>query len=321
METVLASGLVVEHRSAWDADPNGNDPASVPPATVGPDVARPGSSSGFEIIDEGPGSPSPRSRIVPSPWAGWPGDWATPAWNGRVDYLTDTAWACMDLNSQLLATMPPYLVGASPTLPADWLNNPDPAEYSSWHGFARELFWEYQLGEAFIVATAYYSNGYPARFHVVPGWMMTVEMTASGRRYTIGQLDVTADVLHIAYKMQTGEARGHGPLEAGAGRVIAARALNRYATSLASTGAIPNAVLKHPGNLTAEAAEDLKWQWVDARVSSMGLPAVLSGGVEFETLQFSRARYGAPGPVEVERVAHRRTARRPPVPRRASVRR
>lgn len=287
METVLASGLVVETRSAWDADPNGNDPADVPPATVGPDVARPGDPDGFELIDGGPGGLIPRSRIVASPWDGWPASWATPAWQGRLETLTDTAWACLDLNASVLATMPPYIVGKP--VPAPWMDNPDPEHYVSWNAFAKELFWEYQLGEAFILATAYDDAGNPARFHVVPGWMVNVDMTAEGRRYTLGSIDITPDVLHIAYKMAVGEAHGHGPLEAGAGRVVAARALARYATNLATSGAVPNSVIKHPGNLTADQATDLKWQWVEARTNSMGLPAVLSGGVDFETIQLSPA--------------------------------
>ena len=151
------------------------------------------------------------------------------------------------------------------------------------------MFWEYQLCETFLLPTAFYEDGRPARFHVVPGWMVNVDMTADGRRYSIGAMDVTGQIRHIAYKMAAGEAHGHGPLEAGAGRLVAARALARYATNLATSGAIPNAVLKHPGNLTAAQAEDLKWQWVEARVSSMGLPAVLSGGVDFETIQLSPA--------------------------------
>jgi len=205
-----------------------------------------------------------------------------------VQNLTDTAWACLDLNSSVLATMPPYLVGASPSLPADWINNPDPEQYPSWWQFIRQLFWDYQLGEAFVLATARYANTYPARFHVVPPWMVTVDMAAGGRRvYRIGSLDVTDDILHVPYQITVGEAHGHGPLEAGAGRLVAATTLARYATTVAAAGGIPNAVLTYPGNLNKTQAQDLQAAWVDARMSAMGLPAVLSGGVTFETLSFS----------------------------------
>ena len=52
-----------------------------------------------------------------------------------------------------------------------------------------------------------------------------------GRRYyTIGDVDVTADMLHIRYQSTTADAHGHGPLEAGAARLVAAEVLARYAT-------------------------------------------------------------------------------------------
>jgi HK97 family phage portal protein len=206
--------------------------------------------------------------------------------------LTDTAWACLDLNGSILASMPPYLVGASPSLPADWMNNPDPDLYTSWDEFAKQLFWDYQLGEVFVLATAYYSNGYPARFHVVAPWMVDVDWVGGLRRYTIGEVDVTADLRHIRYQGTTDDARGHGPLEAGAGRLVAAEALARYATSLATSGGVPHAVLTHPANLNTKQAYDLQTAWVEARMSSMGLPAVLSGGVDFKTLSFDPEQMG-----------------------------
>jgi len=282
-----------ETRAAWRPDdtpvvPNDNDPASVPPGTVGPPSAVPGDPNGL-ILESGPPAPPwPRSRIVPSPWSGWPAEWQTPNWYGRVQNLTDTAWACLDLNSSVLATMPPYLVGASPSLPADWINNPDPEQYPSWWQFLRQLMWDYQLGEAFVLATARYSNMYPARFHVVPPWTVSADIDGDGlRRYQIGSKDVTADILHIPYQITVGEAHGHGPLEAGAGRLVAATTLARYATTVAAAGGIPNAVLTFPGNLNKTQSQDLQAAWVEARMSSMGLPAVLSGGVTFETLSFS----------------------------------
>ena len=64
--------------------------------------------------------------IRPSPWSGWPAEWPTPNWGNHVDVLTDTAWTCVDLNASVMSIMPPYLVGAAPSLSADWLTNPDP---------------------------------------------------------------------------------------------------------------------------------------------------------------------------------------------------
>jgi HK97 family phage portal protein len=93
--------------------------------------------------------------------------------------------------------------------------------------------------------------------------------------------------LHVRYQSRTNDAHGHGPLEAGSARVIAANALARYATQMAVGGGVPNSVLVHPANLTKDQAGDLQLAWVQARQSSMGLPAVLSGGLDFKTLQLA----------------------------------
>jgi len=277
----------MEERSLRPPDqPNTTPPADAVPGTVGPPSATPGDPFGFEVATPPPGPPPvPVSR--PAAWSGWPAEWNTPAWDTQYQTLADTAWACLDLNSSVLATMPPYLTGAATSLPADWLNNPDPDLYASWEDFAKALFWEYQLGEVFLVATAYYANGYPARFHVLEQWAVNAEMDGARRRYTVGGRDVTADTLHIRYRSRTGNARGEGPLDAGASRVIAAEVLTRYATNLVSSGGIPPGTLEHPDELSADQAADLQNQWLTARLSSLGLPAVLSGGVKFNTAAYS----------------------------------
>jgi HK97 family phage portal protein len=273
-----------------DIVPNPNDPASVPPSTVGPDqLVRPGDPHG--VVVEGPDTPaSVPPRILPSAWSGWPAEWWPPLWgNQQLADLTDTAWMCLDLNSSVLATMPPYLVDAAPTLSSDWLRNPDPDIYTAWEEFAKQLFWDYQaVGEAFVIATARYATGWPARFHVVPPWTVQVEFGAEGRRrYTIGSEDVSADMLHVRYQSSVDDAHGHGPLEAGAARMVAAQVLTRYGTTLASSGGIPSSVLKHPEELSPEQATLLQQQWVAARMSTLGEPAVLSGGITWEATQLN----------------------------------
>lgn len=268
-------------------DPNENDPATVgAPGTVGPPAQTGGDPHG--VVIEGPENPGwwP-PKIVPSAWSGWPDDWLTPQWNGALQPLTDTAWTCLDLNASVLSSMPPYLVGAAASLDTSWLLNPDPDLYSSWEEFAKQLFWDYQLGEAFVLATAFYSSGWPARFHVVSPWLVEVEIVGGRRRYTIGGVDVSADLLHLRYTSRVGDARGHGPLEAGRARLVEAAVLNRYASSFAAAGGVPTSILTHPEELTKDQAADLQAQWVQARTSHLGEPAVLSGGVSFATVQLS----------------------------------
>lgn len=264
-------------------EPNGNDPLSVPPATVGPDVYNPGDPNGVEIAASASGSWNPPSRIVPSHWSGYPSEWATPLW-GTLERLSDTAWTCLDLNSSVFASMPPYLVGASPNLAQEWLTNPSPDFYSSWVDFARQMFWDFELGEVFIIATARYATGFPARFHVVPPWTVEVDFDSLGlRRYRIGNLMIPRDdVLHVRYQSTTKDARGTGPLDVGRSRMVSASVLNRYATDFALGGGVPSSILTHPDELTADQSNLLLDQWITARMSRMGLPAVISGGVEWK---------------------------------------
>jgi HK97 family phage portal protein len=265
--------------------PNGNDSVTAAPGTVGPPDVNPGDPQGLMVTGESTSwSPPP---LIPSPWSGWPAEWNTPAWGGSsLATLTDTAWMCLDLNSSVLSTMPPYLCDAAPTLNADWLRNPDDTIYTSWEELAKQLFWDYQaVGEAFVLSTARYATGWPARFHVVPPWTVNVELEQGRRFYSIGSTDVTGDMLHIRYQSTVSDAHGHGPLEAGAARVVAAQVLARYATNLAASGGIPTSVLEHPEELTAEQSALLQAQWVQARLSSIGEPAVLSGGVTWKPTQ------------------------------------
>lgn len=283
-----ASLGVYESRSLL---PNGNDPADVPPATVGPDVYNPGDPDGVNIIDLGTLAPARTGPPPPSPWSGWPADWAT-AWQtapGHLDTLSDVAWACLDLTAGLLATMPPYLVGAAPSLDAGWIANPDPDIYFGWGEFVKQLAWDFQMGEAFVLCTSRYRTGYPARFHVVAPWLVDVDMAAGRRVYTIGGADVTADILHLRYTSRTDCARGVGPLEVGRTRILAADLLSRYGSNFAAAGGVPTSVLTVPGELTAEQADDLRDQWVTARAAQMGLPAVLSGGVSWTPTQVNPA--------------------------------
>jgi HK97 family phage portal protein len=268
-----------------DDTPNPNPPG-VPPASVAKPDYTPGDPNGL-VIEEGPPAPPwPRSLLHASPWDGWPSDWSLPTLGRAAENLTDVAWSALDLNSSVFASMPPYLVGAAPSLPDDWLDNPDPSLYDSWSDFADSLMWDYQLGEAFVVATARYANGWPARFHVVPPWTVNVELDGGSRRYSIGNLDVPSeDMLHIRYRSTVADARGVGPLDAGQTRLLAARVLLRYLTQFVAGGAVPSSVLESAEDVTAAQANELHAQWINARMSKLGLPAVLGGGVTWKPTQ------------------------------------
>jgi HK97 family phage portal protein len=116
---------------------------------------------------------------------------------------------------------------------------------------------------------------------------VNVEMRSGRRAYSIGSWDPGADLLHVRYQSNTADAHGHGPLEAGAGRLVASELLARYASGIASSGGVPSSVLEHPEDLTPEQATALQTQWISARLSNLGAPAVLSGGVQWRATQLS----------------------------------
>jgi len=266
--------------------PNENPPG-VPPASVGVPDYTPGDPHGLEIV-EAEGTPRGPTRFTASPWSGWPAEWATPIL-GQFENLVDTAWMCLDLNASIIATMPPYtLTGGELVRPPSWMANPDPELYTSWHEFAKQLWWDYQMGEAFVICTARYADGYPARFHVLEPWLVEVELGSDGRReYRIGSIDPGADLLHIRYKSTSSGAHGVGPLDAGRTRMVAAGLLQRYASRVVESGGVPYYVITHPEELTATQAAALQSQWWESRMNSLGMPAILSGGIEIEQLQIS----------------------------------
>ena len=167
--------------------PNDNDPASVPPATVGPtSQINPGDPDGFTV--EGPTtfSGSPPS-IVASPWSGWPAEWNTPSWSGAINTLADTAWMCIDKNSKAAGTMPPYLVGAAPSLSADWLTS-EPRRLLELGGVPCARCSGTPGVGSVRPRDLGYSTGWPSRFHVVPPWSVNAEMDQGLRRYRIGSV-------------------------------------------------------------------------------------------------------------------------------------
>lgn len=287
-----------------DNAPNTNDPIG----SVGPNVP-----AGFG--DTHVMYPQWDAPIQAQAWQGWPVEWATPHWNaffGEYSSQADTAFACLDLNASVLSTMPVYLTRDGQTLaPLPWMVNPCPRWYASWEEFAKQLFWSYMLGEAFVYCIAReaddpvrapywdpaanranHPDGWPTQFVIAAPWEVNVtyDDDAERRVYTAaatGEEIDPRDLLHIRYHSWPREPRGHGPLEAARARLVAAAALTRYATDLATRGGVPWAVITHPERLKGAQAVELQQQWLASRMSAIGLPAILSGGITLETLQIN----------------------------------
>lgn len=273
-----------------DVDANDN-PAE---GTVGPNV--PAGFGDTHVMYDANAPAPPQVQA----WDGWPVEWATPNWGATVGLAdisrrVSTVWAAIDKQAWILATMPPYLTNEDgQRLPRlDWMRNPQPEVYSGWIEAMRQVVFSFlSAGEVFLWATSYNDDatvdmpkGTVRTWTMInPGWV-NVDITGQIRnRYELAGLDITGDVLHIRYASWPGDARGHGPLEAGARALFGADALERYAANLAIRGGIPWAVLSSPRPLTANQAADMRAQYVTARASALGAPAILSGGLTLQPL-------------------------------------
>jgi HK97 family phage portal protein len=156
--------------------------------------------------------------------------------------------------------------------------NPDPTIYSSWQEFAKQLFWDYHLGEAFVLPMATSADGAPTNFRVIPPWLISVEMRGGRRDYRLGSTDVTDEILHIRYASTTDNARGIGPLDVAGARQVAVRLLQRYADSLAETGGTPMYWLGLQRTISESEGRDLLDRWIESRAKYAGQPAIVSGG-------------------------------------------
>jgi len=259
---------------------NANDPAP-PPGTVGPPDINFGDPDMVDVSALTNLETRQLPWIQPSAWSGYPESWSTPNWGQQagINKLIDVAWACIDLNSSVLSSMPIYRMKNGRIIePTSWMKNPDPDIYTCWQEFAKQLFWDYMLGEAFILPMATNSDGYPIRFRVVPPWLISVEMRGGTREYKLGSTDVTGEILHIRYSSTTTDARGHGPLEQAGARQVTVGLLQRYTQNLAETGGIPLYWMGLDRKITQSEGVDLLDRWIESRTKYAGHPALVAGG-------------------------------------------
>jgi HK97 family phage portal protein len=264
---------------------NGNPP-SVPPS-VGPNDYTAGDANGF-VVDQTETFSRGLPWLAPSPWDGWPAEWALPNWGAGPGFgkLVDTAWNALDLNSSVIASMPVYRMTSGQIVEApSWMVNPDPTIYTSWYEFAKQLFWDFMLGEAFVMPFEYYADGYPRTMRVICPAYVKVEMDGPYRRYWIGKREVTDEILHIRYQSSTNNPHGVGPLEAAGARMVTLGVLARQVDEVIATGGVPRYTLDVERQLTKAQADEVFEQWMASRAGSIGRPGLLSGGITLNAHQ------------------------------------
>lgn len=268
----------------------GQSSSDVVPNNNGPIDYNPGDPDGVELeafarLGEASSQRAGLPRPSPSPWSGWPSDWGLSFTSqANMNKLADVAWACIDLNSSVISSMPAYRLRNGEVIsPTSWMKNPDPTIYSSWNEFCKQLMWDYMMGEAFVLPMASLGDGYPLRFRVMPPWLIHVEMQGGSRVYRLGGStgkDITDDILHIRYSSDTTSPRGRGPLEVAGARMTQIALLQRYTNNLVETGGIPFYWLELEKRLSQQEGRDLLDRWIESRSEYAGYPALVTGGAK-----------------------------------------
>jgi len=276
-------------------------PATVPNVHGASGTVAPGSPAGDIMGAEAlvtSGDEPPTGPPIPTaqPWAGWPAEWGTSwqtpqSWQSRVS----TVFSCVRVNGQAIGTMTPILSrGRFPlTRGAEgwrsWVLNPQPELYSGWDEFAQQIDASLEMrGNAYIVPTSFFRDGYPRTFFVIDPDLVTPRLEDGVRRLYSRGRDITDEgVLHLRYLSVPGEAAGIGPLQGAATNLVGAAALDRYAANLATQGGIPWGVLESEQRLSPRQAYLARDEYVASRQSLAGAPAVLPYGMKLNTLTLS----------------------------------
>jgi HK97 family phage portal protein len=219
--------------------------------------------------------------------------WAQLQIPGFSESLIEAVWAsdrCVQLNSQQIASMPLIFNPASPTtrIP-QWLSNPDPNWYPNGIGdvvfaITRAI---YKYGDAFLIVTDRYNDGFPAGFTIVDESVtsVTVELVNGRRSYRFGNTPIFAgDVVQIS-RNPSGQLRGYSAFSAYLPYMLSLQA-GASASQAIFENPIPNSVLKSARKLDPAQAKLLQDQWTERAGLRRGAPAVLPPEISFETLSF-----------------------------------
>ena len=188
---------------------------------------------------------------------------------------------CLQLAAQQTATMTlRYRRGTGLDAEAadpQWIANPDPAWFPN--GIVDAVFaatWsQYQHGDAFLLATSRYADGYPRSFTVLDAITMRVGSVNGRRTYESNGAELDADDVLQVSRDPRGGLRGTGALQSYAANLSAAYAQDRYSADVLTSGGVPWVALQPARRVTGDQAQELQAQWMARASERLGAPAVI----------------------------------------------
>jgi len=233
------------------------------------------------------GSETAWQGIINDYWSGLTGASFSPRLIDRV-WVANT---CIDFASSQIARMPLRFYGTSE--PA-WIANPDPTWFPNGIGDAVYAALDSYLrwGDAFIVTTSRYANGYPSGWTVADASTINIEIIRGRRYYKVHEKFIpTEDVLQISRDPRAGATRGTS--------VIASYASQAYGLLAASDlgrvmmqSDVPQYAIMTKKRLDAEGkqAQAIQETWMSRTGARRGAPPVFSeADISLEKLSFSVA--------------------------------
>lgn len=206
--------------------------------------------------------------------------------------LGERVWVasrCIQLNAQQIAAMPLKFMSTAPGggyEPA-WVSNPDPVWFPNGIGDAvfaiiRNLYgWGYSI----LYVTGRYSNGYPQTWTVLDSEAVTIDYRDGRRTYRVQQNYLNPDDV-VQIDRNPGGLHGTSALRSYANQAWGVIYGGQLSQNVASSGGVPQTVLKSEKKLTEDQAKALQAQWVGSD-RLPGAPAILPPDLDFSVLAFS----------------------------------
>jgi HK97 family phage portal protein len=220
-------------------------------------------------------------------WAGLTGISFSPRLIDRV-WVANT---CIDFTSSQIARMPLRFYG---TAEPAWVANPDPVWYPNGIGDAIYSALDSYLrwGDAFIVVSSRYANGFPSAWTVADAENMNIDVRRGQRvfRYHDTILD-SRDIVQISRDPRAGSTKGTSVIASYASQaygLLAASDLSRVMMQ----NDVPQYAIMSKRKLDGEGrqAEEIQRRWMERTASRRGAPPVFSeADFSLEKLSFSVA--------------------------------
>lgn len=208
---------------------------------------------------------------------------------GFSPQLIDRVWVantCIDFTASQIASMPLRFYGGRE--PA-WVANPDPVWYPNgigdavYAGIDSYLRW----GDAFLVITSRYADGYASGWTLADASRVTVEVSHGRRLYRIGNREfASADVVQISRDPRADSTKGTSVIKSYASQAYGLLAASDLGRVMMQSD-VPQYALRPKRKVNEKQAGKLQEDWVGKMGGRRGAPWVIPPDIELEKLSFS----------------------------------